>query len=114
MRLKNKIAIVTGAGSGFGEGIAKRFCAEGAKVVVNDISETGGGRVVKEIQAAGGTATFFKADVTKGADVQSLVDFAIKEFGGLHIMINNAGWTHRNQPMQIGRASCRERVYSSV
>ena len=98
MRLKNKIAIVTGAGSGFGEGIAKRFCAEGAKVVVNDISETGGG-VVKEIQAAGGTATFFKADVTKGADVQALVDFAIKEFGGLHIMINNAGWTHRNQPM---------------
>ena len=99
MRLKNKIAIVTGAGSGFGEGIAKRFCAEGAKVVVNDISETGGGRVVKEIQAAGGTATFFKADVTKGADVQALVDFAIKEFGGLHIMVNNAGWTHRNQPM---------------
>lgn len=99
MRLKNKIAIVTGAGSGFGEGIAKRFCAEAAKVVVNDISETGGGRVVKEIQAAGGTATFFKADVTKGADVQALVDFAIKEFGGLHIMVNNAGWTHRNQPM---------------
>ena len=112
MRLKNKIAIVTGAGSGFGEGIAKRFCAEGAQVVVNDISESGGARVVKEIQAAGGTATFFKADVAKGADVEALVDFAIKEFGGLHIMVNNAGWTHRNQPMLNVTEEDFDKVYA--
>ena len=59
MRLKDKIAIVTGAGSGFGEGIAKRFAEEGCKVLVNDINVEGGQRVAKEIIAAGGKAAFY-------------------------------------------------------
>ena len=70
MRLKDKVAIVTGAGSGFGAGIAKRFAQEGAKVVVNDINSAGGEKVAAEI--GGGKAVFAKGDVTRGADWASL------------------------------------------
>jgi 3-oxoacyl-[acyl-carrier protein] reductase len=76
MRVENKVIIVTGAGGGIGEGIAKRLAAEGAKVVVNDINTALGEKVVGEIVAAGGTASFFAADVTKTDDVKGLVDAA--------------------------------------
>jgi 3-oxoacyl-[acyl-carrier protein] reductase len=99
MRLKDKIAIVTGAGSGFGEGIAKRFAEEGAKVVVNDINAEGAERVAREIQAQGREARFYKADVAKDGDVAALVQFAVQSYGALHVVVNNAGWTHRNQPL---------------
>src|SRR5689334_252165 len=99
MRLTGKIAIVTGAGSGFGEGIAKRFAEEGAKVVVNDIKAANGERVARDIVAPGGAARFCAGDVSKDADVARLVAFAIEAFGDLDIVVNNAGTTHRNQPM---------------
>jgi len=99
MRLKNKIAIVTGAGSRFGAGIAARYAQEGAKVVVNDINAEGGERIAREIVANGGTARFCMGDVTKDADVAKLVAFALSEFGDLDIVVNNAGTTHRNRPM---------------
>jgi 3-oxoacyl-[acyl-carrier protein] reductase len=98
MRVKDKVIIVTGSGGGIGEGIAKRLAAEGAKVVVNDINPTGGQRVVNEISQAGGTAVFMAADVTKSADMKALVDGTVAKFGRLDVMVNNAGWTHRNQP----------------
>src|SRR5450759_3204259 len=98
MQLKDKVAIITGAASGFGEGIAKRFAAEGAKVVVDDINAAGGERVAEEIRKAGGAAQFVKADVTRSADWASLVAAAQTKFGGLDIVVNNAGWTHRNKP----------------
>ncbi|MDD0809127.1 SDR family oxidoreductase [Curvibacter sp. RS43] len=98
MRAQDKSVIVTGAGNGIGEGIAKRLAAEGAKVLVNDINEAGGQRVVAEIIAAGGQAAFFKADVTQSAQVKALVDEAVRLFGKLDAMVNNAGWTHRNRP----------------
>jgi 3-oxoacyl-[acyl-carrier protein] reductase len=89
MRLKGKTAIVTGAASGFGAGIARRFAEEGARVVVNDLSAQGEA-LAKEI---GGR--FVQADVTKGADWARLVREAGEE---LDIVVNNAGWTHRNKP----------------
>ena len=98
MRVKNKSIIVTGAGSGIGEGIAHRLAAEGAQVVVNDINVAMGEKVVAAIVKAGGIASFFKADVTKSAEVKALVATAVERYGKLDVMVNNAGWTHRNQP----------------
>ncbi len=98
MRIQNKVVIVTGAGGGIGEGIAKRLAQEGGKVVVNDINKAMGERVVAEITKAGGTALFFAADVTKSADMKALVDAAVSHYGKLDVMVNNAGWTHRNRP----------------
>jgi 3-oxoacyl-[acyl-carrier protein] reductase len=98
MRLQDKSIIVTGSGGGIGEGIAKRLAAEGAKVIVNDINTALGEKVVADIVKAGGTASFFAADVTKTAEVKALVAAAVQRYGKLDVMINNAGWTHRNQP----------------
>ncbi|RUP34738.1 MAG: SDR family oxidoreductase [Curvibacter sp.] len=98
MRVNQKSIIVTGAGNGIGEGIAKRLAAEGAQVLVNDINEAGGQRVVAEITAAGGKAAFFKADVTRSDEVKALVDGAVRLYGKLDAIVNNAGWTHRNRP----------------
>jgi 3-oxoacyl-[acyl-carrier protein] reductase len=104
MRLKGKTAIVTGAGSGFGEGIARRFAQEGAKVIVNDINAQGGERVARGV---GGQ--FVLADVTKGADWAKLVQAA---GASLDIVVNNAGWTHRNKPYLEVSESEFDRVYA--
>ncbi|MBW8721650.1 MAG: SDR family oxidoreductase [Polaromonas sp.] len=98
MRVKDKSIIVTGSGGGIGEGIARRLAAEGAKVIVNDINVALGEKVVAAIVKAGGTASFFAADVTKSAEVKALVQAAVDRYGRLDVMVNNAGWTHRNQP----------------
>ena len=98
MRVHNKSIIVTGSGGGIGEGIAKRLAAEGAQVLVNDINTALGEKVVAEIKAAGGRASFFAADVTKSTDVKALVEAAVSRHGKLDVMVNNAGWTHRNRP----------------
>ena len=97
-RVQGKSIIVTGAGGGIGEGIAKRLAAEGASVLVNDINTAMGQKVAAEITAAGGIASFFAADVTKSSDVQALVAAAVSRHGKLDVMVNNAGWTHRNRP----------------
>lgn len=103
MRVRDKSIIVTGAGSGIGEGIASRLAAEGAQVVVNDINRDAGERVAAQIRDAGGRASFFAADVTKSADVKALVDSAVQRHGKLDVMVNNAGWTHSNRPaLEVG------------
>ena len=101
MRLAGKVAIVTGGGSGFGEGIAKRFAEEGAKLVVNDIDDAGGKRVTAEIEKAHGqgSAIYVRGDVAKNDEVKELVDACIARFSHLDIMVNNAGISHRNMPM---------------
>ena len=89
--LENKVAIITGAGSGIGEATAKLFASEGAKVVVSDISEQNGKRVVDEIKKAGGEAIFVKADTGSPADHENLVKETVKTFSKLNIAVNNAG-----------------------
>jgi 3-oxoacyl-[acyl-carrier protein] reductase len=112
MRLKNKVAIVTGAGSGFGEGIAKRFAEEGAKVMVNDIHVTGAERVAAAIRKSSGTAEFIKADVALADDWAAMVKATLGAFGRIDVVVNNAGWTHRNKPFLEVSEEEFERVYA--
>jgi 3-oxoacyl-[acyl-carrier protein] reductase len=111
MRLEHKIAIVTGAGSGFGAGIARRYAEEGASVVVNDIDEAGAARVAADIRGRGGRAVVCTADVSVDADVARLVQAALAEFGRLDVVVNNAGTTHRNQPMLDVTEAMFDRIY---
>lgn len=112
MRLQNKVAIVTGAASGFGEGIARRFAEEGCAVIVADIAREAGERVANGIRSAGGKAQFAYGDVTRSADVKGLLDAALGHFGALHIVVNNAGTTHKNQPMLSVTEAEFDRVYA--
>jgi len=92
-RLKDKIAIVTGAASGFGEGIARRFAEEGAKIVVADINSVGAERVAASI---GKAAIWTQTDVSQRSEFDEMVKAAMQAFGRVDIMVNNAGYTHRN------------------
>ena len=97
MRLAGKTAIVTGAGSGFGEGIARKFVAEGAWVLIADRDRAAGERVAASL---GKMAHSVTADVTVDGDVAGMVETALLEFGGLDILVNNAGIGHTPQPME--------------
>ncbi|HEY9066218.1 MAG TPA: glucose 1-dehydrogenase [Burkholderiaceae bacterium] len=97
MRLEGKVAIVTGGGSGFGEGIAKKFVAEGAKVLIADRDAGNGERVAA---ALGSHARALAVDVANSADVTRMLDAAQDHFGGLHILVNNAGVGHAPQPLE--------------
>jgi glucose 1-dehydrogenase len=91
-RLKDRIAVVTGSSSGIGQGIAVRFAAEGARVVVNYVGHPDGAeQTVAAIQKAGGQAVVCQADVTSMNDVRKLIDAAWQTYGGCDILVNNAG-----------------------
>jgi len=91
MRLANKVAIITGAGSGMGKTAAVLFAAEGAKVAASDINEAAVKETVAEITRQGGAAMAIRTDVSKGPDVKRMVDEAVAKFGALDIIYNNAG-----------------------
>ena len=109
MRLKVKTAIVTGAGSGFGKGIAMRFAKEGARVGVIDINAEDAREVASQI---GNSAFAMEADVSIDRDVSRMVQEALDRWGQLDILVNNAGTTHRNQPMTEVTEEEYERIFA--
>lgn len=112
MRLANKVAIVTGGGSGFGEGIAKRFAAEGASVAIGDLNLAAAERVASEIKTAGGKAVAVKADVTSNAEMKALVEQTVKAYGGLDSFVNNAGMPQRNAPLLNTDEATFDRIFA--
>ena len=109
MRLKDKTAIVTGAGSGFGKGIAMRFAKEGARVGVIDINAEAAREVASQI---GNSAFAMEADVSIDGDVSRMVQEALDRWGQFDILVNNAGTTHRNQPMTEVTEEEYERIFA--
>ena len=109
MRLKDKTAVVTGAGSGFGKGIAIRFAKEGARVGVIDINAEAAREVASQI---GNSAFAMEADVSIDGDVSRMVQEALDRWGQLDILVNNAGTTHRNQPMTEVTEEEYERIFA--
>ena len=108
MRLKDKVAIVTGAASGFGAEIARQYVAQGAKVAVADINGAGAQAVAAGL---GANAIAVTCDVTKRADIDALVKATVDRWGKLDIVVNNAGWTHKNQPLLDVDEATFDRVY---
>jgi len=90
-RLKNKVALVTGGGSGIGRATCLLFAREGAKIVVADYVAEGGNETVRQITAAGGEAAFVQADVSKSADVQNMIATTVRTYGRVEVLFNNAG-----------------------
>ncbi|HEX2241490.1 MAG TPA: glucose 1-dehydrogenase [Actinomycetota bacterium] len=94
MRLKDKVALITGAGSGIGRESAFVFAREGAAVVVVDVSDAAGQETVATVEKDGGRAAYCRADVSKAGDCEEMIAFAEKEFGRLDVLFNNAGIMH--------------------
>ena len=94
MRLENKVALITGAGSGIGRETALLFAKEGARVVVVDVNDSAGEAVVGEVRSAGGEAVYFHADVSKAAEAEGMIRAAETSFGRLDVLFNNAGISH--------------------
>jgi len=108
MRLKDKVAIITGAASGFGAEIARSYAREGARVVIADLNEAGAHAVASEIGAA---ALAIPCDVSRRTDIDAAVQATIAHFGGIDIVVNNAGYTHKNQPLLNVDEATFDRVF---
>lgn len=112
MKLKNKVAIVTGAGAGFGRGIAERFAEEGAAIIVNDLNSKAAETVSSSIINAGGKAIPVFANISDGRDVKRMIDIAEQHFGGIDIIVNNAGMPQRNGPMLEVDEQTFDKIYA--
>jgi len=108
MRLKGKTALVTGAASGFGKGIAELFVAEGAKVAIVDLNEDGAKAVAESL---GDAAIAIRCDVADGAQVAAAVKQTSEAFGSLDIVVNNAGWTNKNSPLMETDEETFRKIY---
>lgn len=108
-QLEGKVAIVTGAASGFGAGIARLYAQEGARVAIADLDEPGAQAMASEI---GANAFAVRCDVSRRADVDDLVEQTVRRFGGIDVVVNNAGTTHRNQPMLEVDEATFDRIYA--
>jgi NAD(P)-dependent dehydrogenase (short-subunit alcohol dehydrogenase family) len=111
MRLKDKVTLITGAGSGIGRAAAIRFAAEGARVVLADLNEEAAGETRQEIERVGGTAVVRQADVSSAASVESMIAFTEAELGRLDVLFNNAGIFH---PKDESVVSTEEDVWDLV
>ena len=109
MRLRDRIAIVTGAASGFGRAIAEAFAREGAKVMIADVGGAGARDAAAAIAASAAAVT---CDVARKADVEAMVAATVATFGGLDIVVNNAGTTHRNQSLLTVTEAEFDRIYA--
>jgi 3-oxoacyl-[acyl-carrier protein] reductase len=109
MRLQGKVAIVTGAASGFGAEIARQYAQEGARVALADINEAGAKDVAGPL---GNGAIAVKCDVTRRADIDALVATTVKAFGRLDVVVNNAGWSHKNGPLLDVDEAAFDKVYA--
>jgi len=112
MRFQDRVVVVTGAASGFGEAMATQFGAEGAKVLVADVIEAKGHEVVAAITGAGGRAMFMRVDVSNAGDVKAMVDTAVSKLGGLDVLVNNAGFSHPMMPLWDLPEEDYDRVFS--
>jgi len=110
MKLENKVALITGAGSGMGEASALLFSREGAKVSVVDIDEKGGEQTVEMIKQDGGEAIFVQADVSKADDAERMIKATIDAFGKLDILFNNAGIPMTMTPVEEVREEVWDRI----
>jgi len=108
MRLEGKRTLVTGAASGFGKGIAETYIREGAKVAVVDLNGDGAKAVADEL---GENAIAVTCDVSEGDQVQTAVDATVEAFGGLDIVVNNAGWTNPNRPLMETDEATFRKIY---
>lgn len=112
MRLKGKVAIITGAGSGFGLGIAQRFARAGAHVIINDIDASAAEQAADRINNRGHSALPFVGDVSQASAVEALTAVSVRRFGGLDIIVNNAGITHENCPMLDVDEAAYEHIFA--
>jgi NAD(P)-dependent dehydrogenase (short-subunit alcohol dehydrogenase family) len=94
MRLQNKVALITGAGSGIGRETAHLFVQEGARVVVVDVNDQAGEETVEQVRSAGGEAAYVHADVSNPAEAEAMIRFAEERYGRLNVLFNNAGISH--------------------
>ena len=108
MRLKDKCCLVTGAASGFGEGIAHKFAEEGARVAIVDMNADGAERVARDI---GDKAIAVTCDVTKADAVAAAVTAVSDAFGRIDVVVNNAGWSHRNGPLLDTDEETMRKIY---
>jgi len=112
MILEKKVAVITGAGAGFGAEMARMFAAKGACILVNDLNHKAAETVATEIKKAGGSAVAMPGDVARSDDVCAVVARAMEEFGALDIFVNNAGYSHINQPLLEVSEDEFDRVYA--